>query len=170
MIAVLQRVRSGSVTVDDAIVGRVGVGFVVLLGVAVGDGEREAAYLARRVHELRVFEDAEGKMNLALAEAGGGVLAISQFTLLAGLERGRRPEFLRAAPPAEGRRWFDRFVGLLRERGVAVETGRFGASMRVARENDGPATFVLDTNVLLRPEPTVSGTSDQRDPPARAAE
>ena len=153
MIAVVQRVRSADVTVDGAIVGRVGRGFLVLLGVAAGDGEREAEYLARRIHELRVFEDAAGKMNLALGDVGGGVLAISQFTLLAGLRSGRRPEFLAAAPPEEGRRWFDRFVELLRGRGLAVETGRFGASMLVRLENEGPATFILDTRTLLEEKP-----------------
>jgi D-tyrosyl-tRNA(Tyr) deacylase len=153
MIAVVQRVRRGEVAVEGEIVGRVGRGYVVLLGVARGDGEREADFLARRIHELRVFEDAAGKMNLALADVGGGVLAISQFTLLAGLERGRRPDFLGAAPPEEGRRWFDRFVALLRARGVVVETGRFGASMVVSLENEGPATFVLDTRQLLPASP-----------------
>jgi len=151
MIAVVQRVARGEVAVDGEVVGRVGRGYVVLLGVARGDGEAEAAYLARRIHELRVFEDAAGKMNLALPEVGGGVLAISQFTLLAGLERGRRPEFLSAASPDVGRRWFDRFVELLRARGVAVETGRFGAAMAVTLVNEGPATFVLDTKTLLAP-------------------
>ena len=151
MIAVLQRVRRGEVRVEGAVVGRVGRGFVALVGVAHGDGETEAASLARRVHELRVFEDAAGKMNLALPDVEGAVLAISQFTLLAGLAHGRRPDFLGAAPPEEGRRWFDRFVELLRARGVAVETGRFGASMVVALENEGPATFILDTRELLAP-------------------
>ncbi len=151
MIAVVQRVAEAEVTVDGTVTGRVGRGFVVLLGVAQGDGEREADYLARRVQELRVFEDAAGKMNLALAEVGGGVLAVSQFTLLAGLARGRRPDFLAAAPPDEGRRWFERFVDLLRQRGVEVQTGVFGASMAVRLVNAGPATFILDTRQLLPP-------------------
>ncbi len=149
MIAVVQRVARGTVHVDAELVGSVGRGFVVLLGVAHGDGEREADYLARRIHELRVFEDGAGKMNLALPEIAGGVLAISQFTLLAGLARGRRPDFIAAAPPEAGRRWFDEFVARLRARAVPVETGRFGASMRVELVNEGPATFVLDTSVLL---------------------
>jgi D-tyrosyl-tRNA(Tyr) deacylase len=149
LIAVVQRVRRGRVTVDGATVGEVARGYVVLLGVAQGDGEREADYLARRIQELRVFEDEQGKMNRALAEVAGSVLAISQFTLLANLKSGRRPDFLAAAPPEEGRRWFDRFVELLRARGVHVETGRFGESMLVEIENDGPATFLFDTRVLL---------------------
>lgn len=149
MIVVVQRVSRGVVTVEGEAVGRVGRGFVALVGVAHGDGEREAAYLARRVHELRVFEDAAGKMNLSLAEVGGGVLAVPQFTLLAGLDRGRRPEFLRAAPPEAGRGLFDLFVDQLRGRGVAVETGRFGATMSVELANEGPATFILDTARLL---------------------
>jgi D-tyrosyl-tRNA(Tyr) deacylase len=152
VIAVLQRVRRAEVSVDGEVAGRIGRGFVALVGVARGDGEREATWLARRIHELRVFEDAAGKMNLALPDAGGAVLAVSQFTLLAGLERGRRPDFLRAAPPDEGRRWFDRLVELLRARSLTVETGRFGASMVVSLENEGPATFVLDSAVLLRGE------------------
>ncbi|MBM4013342.1 MAG: D-tyrosyl-tRNA(Tyr) deacylase [Planctomycetes bacterium] len=151
MIAVVQRVTEGEVTVDGAVTGRVGRGFVVLLGVAQGDGEREADYLARRIHELRVFEDAGGKMNLALADVAGGVLAVSQFTLLAGLARGRRPDFLAAAPPEEGKRWFERFVELLRQRGIEVQTGVFGATMAVRLVNAGPATFILDTRQLLPP-------------------
>src|SRR5262245_3401558 len=149
MIAVVQRVRGGQVTVEGERVGAVGRGYVVLLGVATGDGEREADYLARRIQELRVFEDEQGKMNRALADVGGGVLAISQFTLLANVKSGRRPDFLGAAPPEEGRRWFDRFVELLRARGVHVETGQFGESMVVEIENEGPATFLFDTRVLL---------------------
>ncbi|MBL8841619.1 MAG: D-tyrosyl-tRNA(Tyr) deacylase [Planctomycetes bacterium] len=160
MIAVVQRVARGAVTVDGEVVGRVGRGFVVLLGVAKGDGANDADYLARRIHELRVFEDGAGKMNLALSDVGGGVLAISQFTLLAGLARGRRPDFIGAAPPEEGRRHFDEFVARLRARGVAVETGRFGASMQVELVNDGPATFVLDTRVLLRATDAASGPAD----------
>jgi len=163
VIAVVQRVRRAEVTVEGAVVGRVGRGFVVLVGVARGDGEREADYLARRVHELRVFEDAAGRMNLALDDVGGAVLAVSQFTLLAGLRSGRRPEFLGAAPPEEGRRWFDRFVERLAARGVQVETGRFGASMVVVLENEGPATFVLDTRELLE------GGAAPRHPPEPAA-
>jgi D-tyrosyl-tRNA(Tyr) deacylase len=151
VIAIVQRVRRGRVMVDGETVGAVGRGFVVLLGVARGDGEREADYLARRIHELRVFEDEGGRMNRALPEVGGAVLAISQFTLLANLRGGRRPDFLAAAPPDEGRRWFDRFVELLRSRALQVETGRFGASMVVEIENEGPATFVLDTAALLAP-------------------
>lgn len=149
MIAVVQRVRRGRVTVGGATVGEVARGYVVLLGVARGDGEREADYLARRIHELRVFEDEQGKMNRALADVGGAVLAISQFTLLANVRSGRRPDFLGAAPPEEGRRWFDRFVELLRARGVEVATGRFGESMVVEIENEGPATFLLDTRLLM---------------------
>jgi len=149
VIAVVQCVRRGRVTVGGATVGAVGRGYVVLLGVALGDGEREADYLARRIQELRVFADEQGKMNRALAEVAGSVLAISQFTLLANLKSGRRPDFLAAAPPDEGRRWFDRFVELLRARGVHVETGRFGESMVVEIENEGPATFLFDTRALL---------------------
>ena len=148
MIAVVQRVRRGSVDVDGQTVGSIERGFVVLLGVAGGDTTREADFLARKIHELRVFEDEAGRMNLSLAGVDGAVLAVPQFTLLANLRRGRRPEFLAAAPPAEGRALFDRFVQQLRGLGVVVETGRFGATMRVDLQNEGPATFILDTAQL----------------------
>ena len=149
MIAVVQRVGQAAVHVAGAEVAAIRRGFLVLLGVAQGDGEREADYLARRIAELRVFEDAAGRMNLALADVGGGVLAVSQFTLLAGLRRGRRPDFVAAAPPEDARRLFDHFVEELRRRGVDVQTGRFAATMEVSLLNSGPATFLLDSRSLL---------------------
>ena len=154
MIAVLQRVSQGSVVAAGEVVGSIGTGFVVLLGVKRGDGDPEAEYLARRVQELRVFEDSSGRMNLALADVGGAVLAVPQFTLLASLRKGRRPDFLQAAEPGEGERLFDHFVGCLRERGVEVETGRFGATMTVSLVNEGPATFLFDTTQLLDSGPS----------------
>lgn len=149
MKAVVQRVSSASVEVAGTIVGSVGRGYLVLLGVASEDQEREAESLARRIHELRVFEDDAGRMNRALSDVGGGVLAVPQFTLLANLRKGRRPDFLGAAAAEQGRRLFEHFVSALRGRGVAVATGSFGASMRVSLVNEGPATFVFDTTQWL---------------------
>lgn len=146
MRAVLQRVSSAEVTVERRTVGRIGRGFVVLLGVARGDGEADAAFLADRILGLRVFADAEGKMNLALGKIGGELLVISQFTLLADTSAGRRPSFIRAAPPEEAQRLYEHFLSLVRNAGVKVETGEFGARMAVALVNDGPVTIVLDSH------------------------
>jgi D-tyrosyl-tRNA(Tyr) deacylase len=145
MRAVLQRVSQAEVTIDGAAVGRIGRGFVVLLGVAEGDTEQDAAFLADRTLGLRVFADAADKMNLALDKVGGELLVVSQFTLLADTSAGRRPSFTRAAPPDEARRLYEHFVSLARERDVKVETGRFGASMQVTITNDGPVTIILDS-------------------------
>ena len=149
MIAVLQRVTAGRVEVDGITVGEIGRGYVVLLGVGHSDGDIEVQYLARRVQELRVFEDEQGRMNLSILDVDGAVLAVPQFTLLAGLRKGRRPDFLSAAEPEAARARFDQFVSCLRQRGVSVQTGRFGATMQVSLVNSGPATFVLDTAQLL---------------------
>jgi D-tyrosyl-tRNA(Tyr) deacylase len=140
MRLVIQRVSQASVEADGEEVGRIGVGMVVLVGAESGD-DLEAA---RKVAGIRIFEDAAGKMNLALAEVGGSVLAVSQFTLAADLSRGRRPGFDRALPGFEALPLYQRFVEALRGLGVAVETGVFAAQMRVALVNEGPATFVLD--------------------------
>jgi len=142
--AVLQRVDSASVTVGAEVVGRIGRGLLVLLGVEQGDGDAEARYLARKTAELRIFQDAGGKMNLSVREAGGSVLAVSQFTLLADCRKGRRPGFDRAAPPAEGERLYERYVAELRGLGLPVETGRFGAEMLVELCNHGPVTIILE--------------------------
>ncbi len=157
MIAVLQRVKSGKVVVEGATVGSIERGFVVLLGVARGDGKKEADYLARRVAELRVFEDGHGRMNRALAEDGGAVLVVPQFTLLAGLKDGRRPDFVDAAEPVVARALFERLVAELRARGLPVSTGAFGAQMLVEIHNDGPATFILDTRELMKSGSGVAG-------------
>ena len=149
MIAVVQRSGPARVTVAGEVVGAIDHGFVVLVGVGRGDTETESEYLARRIQELRVFEDAEGRMNRSVLDVSGAVLAVPQFTLLAGLRKGRRPDFLAAAEPAEAQRLFGHFVDQLRGREVSVETGRFGATMQVHLVNEGPATFVLDTTRLL---------------------
>ena len=145
MRAVLQRVSRAEVTVDGRVIGRIGRGFVVLLGVAKDDIEADADYLMAKTLALRVFADSAGKMNLALSEVGGEVLVISQFTLLADTDSGRRPSFIRAAPPEPARRLYEYFLSLVRKGGVRVEAGEFGAMMAVSLVNDGPVTIILDS-------------------------
>jgi D-tyrosyl-tRNA(Tyr) deacylase len=144
MRAVVQRVSRAEVRVDGQGVGSVGRGLLVLLAVEKGDGETEAAWMARKVAELRIFPDEERKMNRSLEEAGGGVLAVSQFTLAARVRKGRRPSFDRAEAPERADALFERFVEQLSGRGISVETGSFGAMMEVELVNDGPVTIVLD--------------------------
>lgn len=132
-------------TVDGEIVGRIGRGFLVLLGVTHGDGRAEADWLAHKIAGLRIFDDAAGKMNLGLADIGGAVLVVSQFTLYGDARKGRRPDFLQAARPEVAEPLVDYFVEKLRGEGVAVETGRFQAIMQVALVNEGPVTLWLDT-------------------------
>jgi D-aminoacyl-tRNA deacylase len=142
---VLQRVRKASVTVDGERISEIGDGLLLLVGVADGDAEAEAGWLAEKVAGLRVFRDHEGKMNRSVREVGGGVLAVSQFTLLADTKKGKRPSFVKAAPPERAEPLFDHFCERLRAAGVdPVETGRFGAMMDVALVNDGPVTIVLE--------------------------
>ena len=143
--AILQRVSRAEVRIDGRAVGSIGRGFVVLLGVAKDDTEADAAFIADRTLGMRVFADDAGKMNLALNAVGGALLVVSQFTLLADTESGRRPSFIRAAPPEEGRRLYEHFVSLARQGNVKVETGEFGASMEVDLVNDGPVTIILDS-------------------------
>ncbi len=151
MKAVLQRVASARVTVDGETKGEIGRGLAILLGVAEGDGEDEARWLATKVRELRIFEDDAGKMNLSLTDVVGGALVVSQFTLLADCRKGRRPSFVGAAQPDSGAALYERFVELLRADGVTVATGVFGARMLVSIENEGPVTIILDTEDRLRP-------------------
>lgn len=146
MRAVLQRAASGRVTVDGSTVGEIGRGLVVLLGVAAGDGDPEARWMADKIAALRIFDDGEGKMNLSVSDVEGSVLLVSQFTLLASCRKGRRPSFTGAAAPEEGRRLYEQVGELLRGHGLAVETGRFGERMAVSIENEGPVTIVLDTS------------------------
>ncbi|HEY4091479.1 MAG TPA: D-aminoacyl-tRNA deacylase [Luteibacter sp.] len=145
MIALIQRVESARVDVDEETVGAIGAGLLALVAVEPGDGEPQCRRMLERLLGYRVFSDAEGKMNLGLAETDGALLLVSQFTLAADTRKGMRPSFTTAAPPEEGRRWFDRLVALARDahpRGV--ETGRFGAHMKVHLINDGPVTFRLE--------------------------
>jgi len=150
--AVIQRASSGRVTVESRTVGEIGSGLVVLLGVAEGDGEDEARWIASKIVDLRIFEDADGKMNLSLADVGGEVLLVSQFTLLADCRRGRRPSFVGAARPEEGERLYALVRSLIEEEGVDVATGRFGARMLVEIKNEGPVTIVLDSPGGSEPE------------------
>ena len=143
MRAVCQRVSRARVTVDGEVVGEIGHGWAVLLGVGPNDDEAAAARVADKIAGLRVFEDEAGKMNLSVLDAGGAVLLVSQFTLYADLSRGRRPGFTGAAPPAVAEPLVARVAALLRERGLPVATGRFGAMMDVELTNHGPVTIVL---------------------------
>lgn len=145
MRAVVQRVTHASVTVDGEIVGRVGAGLCVFVGVAEGDTEADAAALAAKVVGLRVFEDDAGKMNRDVLEHGGAVLAVSQFTLLGDVRKGRRPSFTSAMEPARASSLFERFCEECRAQGASVATGRFRTHMKVALENDGPVTLLVDT-------------------------
>lgn len=145
MRAVIQRVSRGAVEVDGASVGRIGRGLLILLGVGKGDTEADAQYVADKTATLRIFPDPQGKMNLAVGDAGGAVLVVPQFTLLGDTHKGRRPGFDGAAPPEEARRLYEVVVTLLKARGLPVETGRFGAAMAVELVNDGPVTFLVDS-------------------------
>jgi D-tyrosyl-tRNA(Tyr) deacylase len=148
---VLQRVSRAEVRVAGRRTGAIGAGFVVLAGFAPGDTDDTLAWMADKVLALRVFGDAEGKMNLGVAEVRGGVLVVSQFTLYGDARKGRRPSFTDAAPPDVARRLYERFVDLLRERGaaggIAVATGEFGAMMEVELVNDGPVTLMIEHGV-----------------------
>ena len=147
MKAVLQRVQYARVVVEGETVGEIGVGLLVLLGAGRDDSEEDVRYIARKVAELRIFSDAEGKFNLSLADVGGSILLVSQFTLYADTRKGRRPSFTDAAPPDLAEALVNRCAQLLREAGVHVEEGRFGAHMDVSLLNDGPVTIIIDSSV-----------------------
>ena len=143
MKIVLQRVKSARVEVEGKSVGRIGKGYCLLVGIEKGDGELQVRNLVRKVAGLRVFPDDAGKMNRALPEVQGEVLAVSQFTLAGSVRKGRRPSFDHAEEPCRAEILFNSFVSLLRQRGIVVETGVFGAEMEIHLINDGPVTFVL---------------------------
>ena len=145
MIALVQRVTEARVVVDGSVVGEIGAGILALVGVERGDGAVQAVRLAERVAAYRIFADAEGRMNLSLAQTGGGLLAVPQFTLVADTRKGLRPGFSGAADPADGERLFDCFVDAAKTRLTHVATGSFGAHMKVQLVNDGPVTFWLKT-------------------------
>ncbi len=145
MRIVLQRVSRAQVSVEGRVVGRIGAGLLLLVGFRAGDGDEHLAWIADKVLGLRVFPDADGKMNLGLEEAGGDLLVVSQFTLYGDVHKGRRPSFVDAAPPELAVPLYERFVCMLRERARAkVETGEFGAHMDVELVNDGPVTLLLE--------------------------
>ena len=144
MRVVVQRASRAAVRVDGQTVGSIGRGFVVLAGFAAADTEVSLQWMAEKIVGLRVFADTEGKMNLALADVGGSLLVISQFTLYGDVQKGRRPSFLDAAPPAVAEPLYEKFVAMLRGLGAKVETGKFGAMMDVELVNDGPVTLVLE--------------------------
>jgi D-tyrosyl-tRNA(Tyr) deacylase len=145
MIAVLQRVSEARVNVAGEVVGSIGPGVLVLLGVGQGDTSKDADYLARKVTQLRIFPDDEHRMNRSVIDISGGILVVSQFTLLGDCHKGRRPSFDAAAPPDLAQELYDYFVGRLREAVTRVETGVFRAAMQVHLTNDGPVTFILDS-------------------------
>jgi D-tyrosyl-tRNA(Tyr) deacylase len=145
MRAIVQRVKEARVEVDGEVTGRIGEGVLVLLGAGKDDTEEDAEYLAEKILTLRIFEDAEGKMNLSVVDTGGEVLVVSQFTLYGDCRKGRRPSFDKAARPEDAERLYELFVGELRERGAKVETGRFRAMMDVHLVNSGPVTLMLDS-------------------------
>ncbi len=145
MKAVVQRVAKASVDVGGERIAAIGRGLLVLLGVAAGDAERDAEFLAEKIAGLRIFEDGDGKMNLSLRDVGGQILVVSQFTLLGDCRKGKRPSFTSAAPPGEAERLYEYFARRLKDMGVPIQTGRFRAMMDVALVNEGPVTLIVES-------------------------
>lgn len=145
MRVVIQRSRQARVVVQDEVVGSIEHGLVLLVGITHEDTEQDAMYLADKIAGLRIFDDADGKMNLSILDAGGQVLSVSQFTLYGDCRKGRRPNFMAAARPEQALALYEKFNALLRETGLRVETGSFGAMMDVHLTNDGPVTLILDS-------------------------
>lgn len=145
MRALIQRVAGASVTIDEQVVGRIGAGLLVYLGVAEADGDADLEYIASKTRHVRVFPDDQGRMNLDVAQAGGAVLVVSNFTLLADVRKGRRPAFVRAAPPERANALYERLCERLRALGLEVRTGRFRERMRVEAINEGPVNLLVDS-------------------------
>ena len=149
MRAILTRVTSASVTIDGEVVGKIGKGFLILLGVGPNDTEKECRYLAEKALGLRIFTDDQDKMNLGLADVGGQVLVVSQFTLYGNCRKGRRPSFVEAAGPELGNRLYEQFLKDCEDLGFPPQHGQFGAHMQVESVNNGPVTLILDTDELM---------------------
>ncbi|MCY9184690.1 D-aminoacyl-tRNA deacylase [Bacillus halotolerans] len=145
MKLVVQRVTEASVTVDGDVIGQIGQGIMVLVGITHDDTEEDAAYLADKVVNLRIFDDSDGKMNLSILDTGGEVLSVSQFTLYGDTRKGRRPNYMNAAKPDKALGLYEKWNDLLREKGIKVETGKFGAMMDVKLTNSGPVTLIMDS-------------------------
>lgn len=145
MRVVLQRVSHASVTVEEKVIGQIQRGFLLLVGVTHDDAMEDMEYLVRKIIQMRIFEDEEGKLNRSIQDVGGEILSVSQFTLYADTKRGNRPSFSKAAPGDVALEMFEQFNGLLRDTGIPVETGQFGADMKVELLNDGPVTILLDS-------------------------
>ena len=145
MKVVLQRVAHASVTVDGEVIGKIQRGFLLLVGVTHDDAMEDMEYLVRKIVQMRIFEDEEGKLNRSIQDIGGEILSVSQFTLYADTKKGNRPSFSKAAPGDVALEMFEQFNGLLRDTGIPVETGQFGADMKVELLNDGPVTILLDS-------------------------
>ena len=150
MKALIQRVKSASVSIDGEIVSSIGQGYLILLGVKKGDDAEDARLLAEKIGKLRVFSDENGKMNRSVTDIGGSILVVSQFTLCANYAHGNRPDFLNAEAPDAANALYLHFVSLLRDMGIPTETGRFGADMQVALVNDGPVTIDMESEVLRK--------------------
>lgn len=145
MRVVLQRVAHASVTVEEKVIGKIQRGFLLLVGVTHDDAMEDMEYLVRKIVQMRIFEDEEGKLNRSIQDIGGEILSVSQFTLYADTKKGNRPSFSKAAPGDIALEMFEQFNGLLRDTGIPVETGQFGADMKVELLNDGPVTILLDS-------------------------
>ena len=145
MRVVLQRVSHASVTVEEKVIGKIQRGFLLLVGVTHDDTTEDMEYLVRKIVQMRIFEDEEGKLNRSIQDIGGEILSVSQFTLYADTKKGNRPSFSKAAPGDVALEMFEQFNGLLRDTGIPVETGQFGADMKVELLNDGPVTILLDS-------------------------
>tara|TARA_B100000963_G_scaffold113500_1_gene98836 strand:- start:199 stop:642 length:444 start_codon:yes stop_codon:yes gene_type:complete len=147
MIAVIQRCSSSSVRIDNKKISEIAYGLMVLLGICTDDKEKDVEYVVRKIQTLRIFNDENKKMNLSIKDVKGSILVVSQFTLCANIKKGSRPSFINAAPPLIGKRLYDYFISYLKDTGVEVNTGEFGADMNVELINQGPATFIIDSKI-----------------------